>query len=176
MCPIPGLGRAPEKEMATHSSVLAWRIPGTAEPGGLPSLGSHRVGHDWSDLAAAAASVGRTRGLSSEEQNMTSVGMSLPRLYYKKKNLAFPLCALSWIIKPGGCQLQFWGQKPSLDNNHMNLKVGVQRLSAVWFHPAKTLSQEIKLDYDQNPDQLWDNKMFFALSSYIWSDLLCSNI
>ena len=35
-----------EKEMATHSSVLAWRIPGTEEPGGLPSLGSHRVGHD----------------------------------------------------------------------------------------------------------------------------------
>ena len=35
-----------EKEMATHSSVLAWRIPGTGEPGGLPSLGSHRVGHD----------------------------------------------------------------------------------------------------------------------------------
>ena len=44
-----------EKEMATHSSVLAWRIPGTGEPGGLPSLGSHRAGHDWSDLAAAAA-------------------------------------------------------------------------------------------------------------------------
>ena len=44
-----------EKEMATHSSVLAWRIPGTAEPGGLPSMGSHRVGHDWRDLAAAAA-------------------------------------------------------------------------------------------------------------------------
>ena len=44
-----------EKEMATHSSVLAWRIPGTGEPGGLPSMGSHRVGHDLSDLAAAAA-------------------------------------------------------------------------------------------------------------------------
>ena len=43
-----------EKEMATHSSVLAWRIPGTGEPGGLPSMGSHRVGHDWSNLAAAA--------------------------------------------------------------------------------------------------------------------------
>ena len=41
-----------EKEMATHSSILAWRIPGTAEPGGLPSKGSHGVGHDWSDLAA----------------------------------------------------------------------------------------------------------------------------
>ena len=35
-----------EKEMATHSSVLAWRIPGTGEPGGLPSMGSHRVGHN----------------------------------------------------------------------------------------------------------------------------------
>ena len=44
-----------EKEMATHSSVLAWRLPGTAEPGGLPSVGSHRVRHDWSDLATAAA-------------------------------------------------------------------------------------------------------------------------
>ena len=44
-----------EKEMATHSSVLAWRIPRTGEPGGLPSMGSHRVGHNCSDLAAAAA-------------------------------------------------------------------------------------------------------------------------
>ena len=44
-----------EKEMATHSTVLAWRIPGMAEPGGLPSMQSHRVGHDWSDLVAAAA-------------------------------------------------------------------------------------------------------------------------
>ena len=40
-----------EKEMATQSSILAWSIPGTGEPGGLPSMGSHRVGHDWSDLA-----------------------------------------------------------------------------------------------------------------------------
>ena len=48
-----------QKEMATHSSVLAWRIPGMGEPGGLPSMGSHRVGHDWSDLAAAAAAVQR---------------------------------------------------------------------------------------------------------------------
>ena len=44
-----------EKEMKTHSSVLAWRISGTGEPGGLLSMGSHRVGHNWSDLAAAAA-------------------------------------------------------------------------------------------------------------------------
>ena len=44
-----------EKEMATHSSILAWRILWTEKPGGLPSMGSHKVGHDWSDLAAAAA-------------------------------------------------------------------------------------------------------------------------
>ena len=43
--------------MATHSSVLAWRIPGMGEPGGHLSVWSHRVGHDWSDLAAAAAAI-----------------------------------------------------------------------------------------------------------------------
>ena len=46
-----------EKEMATHSSVVAWRIPGMEEPGGRPSVGSHRVGHNWRDLAAAANSL-----------------------------------------------------------------------------------------------------------------------
>ena len=46
---------AVEKEMATYSSILAWRIPGMGEPGGLPSMGSHRIWHDWSDLAVAAA-------------------------------------------------------------------------------------------------------------------------
>ena len=51
------INRGMEKEMATHSSVLAWRIPGMGEPGGLLSMGSKRVRHDWSDLAAAAAAV-----------------------------------------------------------------------------------------------------------------------
>ena len=55
-----------EKAMATHSSVLAWRIPGTGEPGGLPSMGSHRVRHDWSDLAAVAA-VGFPGGSDGKE-------------------------------------------------------------------------------------------------------------
>ena len=48
-----------DKEMATHSTVLAWRLPGTGEPGGLPSMRSRRVGHNWSDLAAAAEAGGR---------------------------------------------------------------------------------------------------------------------
>ena len=49
--------------MATHSNVLAWRIPGTGEPGGLPSMGSHRFGHDWSELAAAAETICRLGSL-----------------------------------------------------------------------------------------------------------------
>ena len=70
-----------EKKMATHSSVLAWRIPGTGEPGGLPSLGSHRVRHDWSDLATAAPSSpspagfqGQTYGRSSSQCRSPSWG------------------------------------------------------------------------------------------------------
>ena len=53
-----------EKEMATHSSVLAWRIPGTGKPGSLQSMGLRRVGHDWGDLAAAAtAAAGLFQGI-----------------------------------------------------------------------------------------------------------------
>ena len=64
-----------EKEMATHSSILAWRIPGMAEPGGLPSVGSHRVGHDWSDLALALA---LERGIE-----LTEMTPSYSLLHYK---------------------------------------------------------------------------------------------
>ena len=52
-----------EKEMATHSSVLAWRTAGTGKPGGLPSMGSHRVGHDWGDLAAAAVCICKSQAV-----------------------------------------------------------------------------------------------------------------
>jgi len=56
---VPSLGREDllEEDMATHSNTLAWRIPWTEEPGGLQSIGLHRVGHDWSDQAAAATAM-----------------------------------------------------------------------------------------------------------------------
>ena len=57
-----------EKEMVTHSSILAWRIPGTGEPVGLPSMGLHRVGRDWRDLAAAAVNNMITICHKSEEK------------------------------------------------------------------------------------------------------------
>ena len=77
--------------MATHSSVLAWRIPGTGEPGGLPSMGSHRVGHDWSDLAAAAA------GFFS---SATSKPVASFRLSFLEKVPPFCLFSRLWIQAP----------------------------------------------------------------------------
>ena len=78
-----------EKEMATHCSVLAWRIPRMGEPGGLPSMGFHRVGHDWSDLAAAAA-----------ESNYfyMKVIITLKFILASEKNLLhFSLLQASWL-------------------------------------------------------------------------------
>ena len=64
-----------EKEMTTHSSVLAWRIPGTGEPGGLPSMGSHRVGHDRSDLVAAASILAWRISWAEEPGGLQSMGL-----------------------------------------------------------------------------------------------------
>ena len=74
-----------EKAMATHSSILAWRIPGTGEPGGLPSMGSHRVEHDRSDLAAYS-----TKWTTNTETNSVTLKKSLKNselqfLIYRKK-------------------------------------------------------------------------------------------
>ena len=66
-----------EKEMVTHSSVLAWKIPGTGEPGGLLSIGSHRVGHNWNDLAAA---VGLSFGVCLGQSFHTGGAFSTPHL------------------------------------------------------------------------------------------------
>ena len=75
-----------EEEMAAHSSVLAWRIPGTGEPGGLPSTGSHRVGRDWSDSAAAAAAA----TLSQTLCNVSEVDVTL-----RGRHTDIPQCSYS---------------------------------------------------------------------------------
>ena len=72
-----------EKETATHSSVLAWRIPGMAEPGGLPSMGSHRVRYDWSDLAAAAAAANKPCTFSSTQICTCKKQLTLRTLKWK---------------------------------------------------------------------------------------------
>ena len=77
--------------MALHSSVLAWRIPGTGEPSGLPSMGSHRVGHDWSDLAAAAVAAvwgGRWEEGSSSRVHMYTYGWFMLMYDRNQHNIA----------------------------------------------------------------------------------------
>ena len=108
--------------MATHSSVLAWRIPGTGEPCGLPSMGSHRVRHDLSDLAAAAAAcffiaqlsypymtTGKTIALTRWTSvskvmsllfNMLSIGQSL----CSKEQASFNFMAAVTICTDSGAQ------------------------------------------------------------------------
>ena len=70
-----------EEEMATHSSVLAWRIPGTAGPCRLPSMGLHRVGHNWSDLAAAAAVLGGKEGGRHKREIANGYGIFFLKWY-----------------------------------------------------------------------------------------------
>ena len=77
-----------EKGMATHCSVLAWRIPGTGEPGGLPSIGSHRVGHDCSDLAAAAGKLFSFRKFSSLSQIERNNIIDIIYMWNLKKKMA----------------------------------------------------------------------------------------
>ena len=89
------LFHALEEEMATHSSVLAWRIPGMAELGGLPSMGSNRVGHDWNDLAAAAAMQDtQVRSLGQEDPLEEEMATHSSILAYK----------IPWTAEPGRLQ------------------------------------------------------------------------
>ena len=105
-----------EKEMATHSSVLAWKIPGTGEPGGRLSMGSHRVRYDWSDLAAAAAATSTSeaylvvlvvKNLPVNAGDVRDMG-SIPGSgrFPRKEGMATHSSILAWRIpwteEPGG--------------------------------------------------------------------------
>ena len=83
-----------EKEMATHSSVLAWRIPGIGEPGGLPSTGSHRVGDDWSDLAAASA----RKVFTTERPWKVKIQFQEDEGWVRPETEAVPCCALLMLF------------------------------------------------------------------------------
>ena len=82
--------------MATHSSVLAWRIPGTGEPGGLPFMGSHRVGHDWSDLAAAAAAMVKNLPAVQDARRMRV--WFLRKIHYRRISFSSILASHSSIL------------------------------------------------------------------------------
>ena len=81
--------------MATHSSLLAWRIPETGEPDGLPSMGSHRVGHDWSDLAAAAEDQDRPYPPRLPLCLVWGRGWSAGNMWWLKVTLVIHACSAS---------------------------------------------------------------------------------
>ena len=99
-----------EKEMATHSSVLAWRIPGTEEPGGLLSMGSHGVGHDWSDLAAAHPHMTTGKTVALTRQTFVDKVMSLLLNMLSRLVIAFlprsKCLLLSWLQPPSAVILE----------------------------------------------------------------------
>ena len=98
-----------EKEMATHSSVLAWRIPGMGEPGGLPSMGSHRVGHGWSDLAAAAA----VCNSSDWRRALSITGWHYRRRQPDNSCLSLWGLILPLVVFPKGIELGDWSVSQS---------------------------------------------------------------
>ena len=117
--------------MAAHSSVLAWRIPGTGEPGGLPSMGSHRVGHDWSDLAAAAWPMETTRKeIPQTYYPPTCIWDSqLPLLFQGKSSLApkhqvpAPFSYSRTMLQPFSLPSSTWSHFPStLDFSSISLE------------------------------------------------------
>ena len=93
--------------MATHSSILAWRISGTEEPGGLPSMGSHRVGHDWSDLAAAAAAYWEICPGGSDGKE-SSLGWEDPLKKGMETHPSILAWRFPWTEEPGGLQSIGW--------------------------------------------------------------------
>ena len=85
-----------------HSSIFAWRIPGTAEPGGLPSMGSHRVGHDWSDLAAAAAHASKLMLKILQGRLQQYMNRELPDVqagFRKGRRTRDQIANICWIIE-----------------------------------------------------------------------------
>ena len=112
--------------MATHSSVLAWRIPGMGEPGELPSMGSHRVGHDWSDLAAAAVTLmGLPRWLRGKQstcqwQEKQRWGWEDPL----EKGMATCSSTVAWKIP--------WTEEPGRLQSMRSLRVEHDWVTSLW--------------------------------------------
>ena len=137
-----------EKEKATHSSVLAWRIPGKGEAGGLPSTGSHRVRHNWSDLAAAAY---RWGNWNSEWLNN--------------------LCKLAQQIakpRPFGSNFHVILTTKRITEQRVLLKVGFQILN----FPLKFRD---KLGFKSLSGSKWMERRKYSSSKYFFSSLVCTD-
>ena len=109
-----------ETEMATHSSVLAWRIPGTGEPSGLLPMESHRVGHDWCDLAAIGAVAQMVKNLPAmQETQVWSLGQEDPLEKGMATHSSILAWKVSWTEEPEGYSP--WTHKESDINDQLTL-------------------------------------------------------
>ena len=136
--------------MATHSSVLAWRIPGTGEPGGLPSMGLHRVGHDWSDLAAAA--------------------LILTRMILFSISCIASLPAINMLLICQCLHLHFWRiDILGMESFVHSLLFGTLNMSSCCL-PNLMISYEKSI---VNLNEVWGNEsLFTAFKIFCWSSLL----
>ena len=172
--------------MSIHSSVLAWRIPGTAETGGLPSMGSHRVRQDWSDLAAAAYSIYNVSGIQQSDsvshahkhictfsdsfslQVITRHWITFPVLYsrsllfihfiYRSVHLLIPK---TWLISPqrGLVCCSLWGRKVS---------DMIGRLKTSPLVTMSLISRSVSLFLFCNRVHLYNFWNFYLLICYFW--------
>ena len=139
--------------MATHSSVLAWRIPGTVEPGGLLSMGSHRVGHDWRDLAAVAAGGILSPLVAQMAKNLPAMqetwaqsrGWGNPLEEGMATHSSILAWRVPWTEEPGGLQsvgLQRvghdWAAKHSTEVSSKTSRLDIQCLAAFLCCPASS--------------------------------------
>ena len=148
--------------MATHSIVLAWRIPGTGEPGGLPSMGSHRVGHDWSNFAAAVAA-----------GSLTGEGNGNPLQYSCLEN---PMDRGAWRAAVFRVA-QSWTQLKRLSSS--SSRKDVKNIPPrerkprfeVWFCPQKSSSNNVcRLPGFLLPTyKIWGNERFKITSLRVWT-------
>ena len=151
--------------MATHSSVLSLRVPGTEEPGGLLSVGSHRVGHDWSDLAAAAAvMILFSNGLSSKD---FGVGKKCLLLLLVLKEFCFLISILQIKVRPSQFLIS-WTAVP-LIQVHQPLQLVVAYL-VVPPHPPAHLWLPLCLDRPAIP---WAALPLETLPNLVHLSLCC---
>ena len=145
--------------MATHSSVLAWRIPGLEEPGGLLFMGSHRVGHDWSDLEAAAAA-------SLVHPEALTIGGPCNN----NKNFLF-LCFTIWIEKQSGKILSF----SSLSVSFLFLLANIQNFSGKKKLEYLSLPCHALQSTSNNSKPTLDSPTYFSLFVTVASWILGTN-
>ena len=128
--------------MASHSSALAWRTPGTGEPGGLPSMGLHRVGHDWSDLAAAAEYIMRNAGLEEAQAGIKIAGRNINNFRYADDTT---LMAESKELKSLLMKVKEESEKVGLKLNIQKAKIMASGPITSWQIDGKTM--ETVTDY-----------------------------